>query len=761
MNPRVGFSLVFILLISIQMVCIVLARRSKRAIGGTVALLCCSLIPPVAGNLVIICSKYETLSIVGFYIYFLGMNMVMFALIRFTDRYCQGIGDGTQKPTIVYLALAADTVQMIANIIFGHAFDVEKIMVEGSPYYRLVPHFGQTIHRIVDYGTLTCVILIFTIAAFRTARIYRERYTVLLISILTAGVWQAFYIFSRTPIDRSMIGISCVGLLVFYFSIYYRPLRLLDRMLSDIASNMNDALFVYDPMGRCIWANRKALDMLDLTDKELERVPDSLRSIFGDREYIRSDWSEKKTIGTGDHARFYVITNRSVSADKKHLAGSFLSIRDITEEELMVKRELYSSTHDSLTGLYTKQYLFYHIRKMLDENTDTRYLAIFVDIKNFKIVNDIFGSAFGDIALKQVANMMQTHFNEKCLYGRLAGDTFGVILPEEDFNAERADKELSGFIVTDGSVEHHLLIHLGVYEITDRSTDISVMFDRAHLSLSRITNEYKTHIVYYDAKVREKVLWDQKISAVLPEALAQMQIRPYLQPITDRSGRVVGAEALARWIHPEFGFMSPASFIPVFEKNGMIVEVDRHIWRCACEILSGWKGICKDMFISVNISPKDFYFFDVTAEIRQLVEEFGIEPSKLRIEITETVMMTDSAERMATLAELRKDGFIVEMDDFGSGYSSLNMLKDMPVDVLKIDMKFLSQSDDEEKANTIIKNVIRLSDDLNILSLTEGVETEQQYRQLSDMGCAMFQGYYFSKPMPAEDFEQFAAEHNT
>ena len=205
--------------------------------------------------------------------------------------------------------------------------------------------------------------------------------------------------------------------------------------------------------------------------------------------------------------------------------------------------------------------------------------------------------------------------------------------------------------------------------------------------------------------------------------------------------------------------MSPAMFIPVFEKNGMIVEVDRHIWRCACKLLAEWKGVYDDLFISVNISPKDFYFFDVEAELKSLIKEFDIAPQKLRIEITETVMMTELDERMKTLEKLRKAGFIVEMDDFGSGYSSLNLLKDMPVDVLKLDMRFLSKSADERRAHTIIRNIIRLADELDIASLTEGVETSNQYEQLADIGCKLFQGYYFAKPMPVEEFIRFVEAH--
>ena len=184
----------------------------------------------------------------------------------------------------------------------------------------------------------------------------------------------------------------------------------------------------------------------------------------------------------------------------------------------------------------------------------------------------------------------------------------------------------------------------------------------------------------------------------------------------------------------------------------MIAEVDKYMWRCACEILAQWKKAHKDLFISINISPKDFYFMDVAAELKEVVREFGIDPSRLRVEITETVMMTDIENRIKILNDLRRDGFIVEMDDFGSGYSSLNLLKDMPVDVIKIDMIFLRKAKDNGKAETILHNIINLSEYLGISSLTEGVETEPQFRMLSDMGCRMFQGYYFARPMPVGEF---------
>ena len=265
---------------------------------------------------------------------------------------------------------------------------------------------------------------------------------------------------------------------------------------------------------------------------------------------------------------------------------------------------------------------------------------------------------------------------------------------------------------------------------------------------------YHDIIVYYDDKLRNEIIHNQLITNQLKNAIETRQIRPYLQPIVDSRGMLEGAEALVRWIHPDEGFMNPGMFIPVFERNGLIAEVDRHMWRCACEILANWKERGIEAFISINISPKDFYYMDVVTTLKSLVEEHGIDPVKLRVEITETVMMSDSMDILKTVDELRASGFIVEMDDFGSGFSSLNLLKDMNIDVIKIDMKFLKDSERNMKSGIIIKNIINMSEELNIATLTEGVETAKQFEILYAMGCKLYQGYYFSKPVPLEDFEK-------
>ena len=316
MDLRIFYSGVLSILALVLAVCGTKALRSRKRFAKTVGLLEFALLPPMIGNIIIIGSSVRLRSLIGYYIYFLGMDLVMFALVNFTNEYCRGIGDGQRKPTFVYIIIIADAVQMLLNPFFGHAFSLEPVDVQDKPYYRVVVHFGQNIHRLVDYIVFICVLLIFILGVIKTTKIFRERFTVVLVAMMIIGLWQSFYIFSRTPIDRSMVGYGIFGIIVFYLSLYHRPLRLLDRLLSNIVSEMPDALFVYDPLGRCIWANEKGLQLAHVKVTELEKVPEALRGIFGNRKYIIDEWEDERVIGFGEEAKYFFIENHSVNDDK-------------------------------------------------------------------------------------------------------------------------------------------------------------------------------------------------------------------------------------------------------------------------------------------------------------------------------------------------------------------------------------------------------------------------------------------------------------
>lgn len=752
MESRLFFSAVFMILMLVLLLCAINAGRHYKALGMAVARLDIALIPPILGNCIILASKTSTMSLIGYYIYFVGMNYTLFELMRFTRIYCNQSGYGKKLPTWLKYFLLADAIQILLNIVTHHAFTVEKTVLDGMDYYPLVPLAGQVIHRIIVIVAYSLAILIFFMATTHASKIYRERYSIILVFLAVIGVWEAYHLIVRDPIDHSMIGLGAFGIIIYYFSIHYRPLRLLDRILSGVISNGSDAIFIFTPRGRCIWTNKEGCYLVGVQEDNCDNAPELLEYLFGTK-LRRGNWSEKHMTGGGDSIKYYLLENREVGDAENMFSGYYLRVRDITEEQLRLKREMYEATHDTLTGLYTKDHLYKLILAEVRSHRSTVFMILIVNIRNFRVLNDIFGADFVDHVLTELAEYLTVHLSRRCSIGRIGGGDFGILIPKDEFHPDKVEKILSDFTIKGDTADYPIQIQVGAYEITRDEPDVVTMFSRARLALSTITDEYAKKIAYYDDKIRQEILWNQEITAELSEAIEHRDIRPYLQPIVDRNGKIVGAEALVRWIHPQHGFLAPFKFIPTLERNGLIAEVDKYMWRCACEILHDWKKRGLDLFLSVNISPKDFYFMDVPKYIKDLVKEYEIEPGRLRVEITETVMMNDSDKMLGILKELRDGGFIVEMDDFGSGYSSLNMLKDMPVDVLKIDMKFLGKSDNEQRADTIVKNIINLSKELGITSLTEGVETLLQYNGLSDMGCKLFQGYYFSKPIPVEDFE--------
>ena len=751
MRMRYGMGAVIALLVVALAVCAGLSRKSKRSMAPSVAKLIGALVMPVTGNLIIILSSDRTLSVLGYFIYFLGMNLVMFTMLGFTFRYCHMPRPPRGMKTLAYALLIADAAQLLCNPIFHHAFDIEAIQVAGAAYYRLIPYAGQTFHRIVCYGIFLAIVGIFFWKMITAPRLYLERYAVIFLSMVVVGIWETFYIFSRSPIDRSMIGFACFGLLVYYFAVHYKPVRLLDRMLANVASQMLQGVFFFDAGGRCVWVNRAGHETFHIDRDNYEPSAELLAGIFGD--ISGEEWVRHEAIMDGSVRKYYQLEKHSIQDSRGRTAGAFLSIVDETERHLAAEKDRYDATHDSLTGLYSREYLYERIRETIDANPDRSYMICFLDINDFKMVNDVFGRKFGDHALKSVADSLRRDMGPDYLYGRLSGDTFGMCIPKESFNPEIAVATLSQFTVRRGETEYRLIIHQGVYEVVERDMDISGMFDRANMALESIKDEYNVFLAVYDDAMRDSAIWDQRIARELPEAIRTGQLRPYLQAIVNEKGQVVGAEALARWVHPTEGLLAPYRFIPTLEKNGMIAQVDRHMWRCACELLTGWKD--NDLFLSINVSPKDFYFMDVVKELTGLVREYAVEPSRMRVEITETVMMTDEAKRIEILKALREAGFIVEMDDFGSGYSSLNMLKDMPVDVVKIDMAFLRKTQDDVRARTILSSIMQMTNNLKLAQITEGVETAEQFANLRDMGCGMFQGYYFARPMAVEDFMEF------
>ena len=429
---RIVLSVVFAVLILGLAACTIIARLSRKPNGKAVALLVSSLIPPVTGNLFIIASNFEILSKIGCYIYFLGMNYVMFAVVRFTVEYCEVSAKKYRIiEFIVYGLLILDSFQLLANIFTNHAFVMMQTTdAWGSTYYQFSPLLGQTIHRVLDYSVLTGVIVAFIIKSFRSPKVYREKYLVILLAMLVVAGWQTFYIVSGTPVDISMIGFAVFGFLVFFLALYYRPLKLLDRMLASIASRMNESLLFFDKNGRCIWANDKAYELFNIYDTGLDSVGDTIDMRFGRSCKEGRDWKEEICIGSGEGKTSYVVEKNIVFDSRQKEVGYYLGIRDNTEERRNLDRETYAATHDSLTKIYNR--LGYE--ELLEQTDINKCFLVLFDLDSFKAANDKFGHSIGDNVLIRVVEVVSKYFNETNYLCRIGGDEFAVIISEANMD---------------------------------------------------------------------------------------------------------------------------------------------------------------------------------------------------------------------------------------------------------------------------------------------------------------------------------------
>lgn len=408
---------------------------------------------------------------------------------------------------------------------------------------------------------------------------------------------------------------------------------------------------------------------------------------------------------------------------------------------------------DKLTGLYTKDFFYQHVEEILDQNSNEDYMLVVSDLENFKMVNEKYGIKTGDDVLRIIANNMMVSMPGFVIGGRLNSDRF-VFLQKARKLSNEEGLYYTGLYLKDTPVPN-LTIKFGIFHVV-KNMSVQAMADRAALALQQIKGVYGTIYAEYDDKLRKDLVVQQQILDNMAEALEKHQFSVYLQPKhnlhDDKTG---GAEALVRWIHPELGFMNPGIFIPLFEQNGFIQELDFYVWEEVCKTLHRWKQEGKPLIpISVNVSRRDFELKDLAKFIFWMVDSYEIPHEYIHIEVTESAF-TDNPEQITQIVkELHEAGFVIELDDFGVGYSSLTTLNSMDLDIIKLDMSII-RNDEPGSARNVLEFSMELAKMLKLKTVAEGVETEEKVERLKCLGCDYIQGYYYSKPLPIEEFESY------
>lgn len=417
------------------------------------------------------------------------------------------------------------------------------------------------------------------------------------------------------------------------------------------------------------------------------------------------------------------------------------------------------SEKDVLTGGYNRWGFIRTTERLLNEVPDrTKYAVLFFNVKNFKAVNELFGVESGDVVLQNIFRTLTHSKLSPVITARVESDHFVCLIEKKNLDFEELTSVCDNKFVKDGK-RMNLIIRCGIFYVEEKPMKILGMIDRAKLAKRYITDEYVQPYMVYDHSMQVAYVDKAKLAGKLQEGIAKEQFKVYYQPVIDtKTGKIASAEALIRWIHPDKGFISPALFIPALEENGHISELDfyvlKKVWQFISDRCENNKFVVP---ISVNLSWMDFYDEIMMEKILKEIDRFRENGREhmARFEITETSYAAIKENRSGILESLRIKNAKILLDDFGSGFSSFGMLQDYDFDILKIDMSFIRKIGENPKTKSIVHSIIGMAHEIGIKTVAEGVETEEQVSFLRQSGCDYIQGYYYSKPLPEEEFVEF------
>ncbi|MCV2286762.1 EAL domain-containing protein [Clostridioides difficile] len=410
---------------------------------------------------------------------------------------------------------------------------------------------------------------------------------------------------------------------------------------------------------------------------------------------------------------------------------------------------------DKVTHIGNQNKFYRECSKYLLDKPSLNYIIVYFDINNFKMINDTFGYEFGDNLLITIAKALKEELTEGEVYARLSSDYFAIFCDYKNGKNKLIRKidSIRNNIESNLSIVFEISLCVGIYFVEEGEVDIQKTVNKANMARS-VAKGKNINYAIYNEDVRNKLSEESMILDDIKIALVKNQFEVYYQPkFSLVTGEMIGSEALIRWNHPEHGFISPAVFIPIAEKSKLILKIGRFVFERVCNDLSEWKKQGKKIVpVSINLSRVELYQPDIVKFINKTIQMYNLSSDLIEIEITETVAINELNILKNVLNELRKYGFSISMDDFGTGYSSISCLRDMPIDILKLDKSFLNGIEHDERSRNIAKSIVSLAKSLDLVVIIEGVESKEQAELMKQFGCDLVQGFYFARPMPAKNF---------
>lgn len=470
----------------------------------------------------------------------------------------------------------------------------------------------------------------------------------------------------------------------------------------------------------------------------VDRYTDLLEQVV-QWQYTRIKWFDGRDA--------VLATLLSTESDKSPFRNDLASriVRKVQDDQSML---------DPLTHIPNYEKYYADVENAIKYNPERDYAMVVFDINRFKSINDIYGLKKGDEALCSIAKALETIFHGEGNYSRLHSDRFSFYMQYEKKGEIIKVIEKLRKLINVNSFDFDMHTSFGIYLIQDRTVPVNLMCDRAMMASKTVKDNILRFCAFYDEQYREDMIKANEIEQDMDKALENHEFKMYLQPkynLADNS--LCGAEVLCRWLHPEKGLVPPNDFIPIFERNGFILKLDMYMWEAACATIRAWldEGR-KPVPLSVNISRYHIRHNNLVEVFGRLLREYKLEPHMLTLEITESLFLDKPKELNTVLVELQNMGFRLEVDDFGSGFSSLNMIRNISVDTIKMDKDFLDNEIATEKGKIVVNHTINMAKDLHLQVVAEGVETKEHVEFLKNSNCDVAQGFYFAKPMPVSEF---------
>ena len=698
-------------------------------------------------------------------VYFFAMDWILIFLsmsIMWLPYYSQKRQIFYKFLNVLVCFAFADTFFLLLNIHFGYMVElIPSLTMDGKIFCWIFifkkPYF---FHMFFTYFEACTFIVLSFMRIVKIPVLFQKKYYALILLFCGVVIFNGLFLAFRWPFNFSVLAYPVAFYIYLYFNLTTIPQEFSGILMEQVALNISTAVICYDLDGHCIFANNIARLLFHSESEENKNVfIDSflfqwLPKLGKDDTLLKI---EDENFVINDMVHVFSGSLNKLVDKKNRLIGYLIKLDDKTEYLNILEKEKYLATHDSLTGLLNREAFLQAAEDAIRNDTSSRRVFVCFDIENFKLVNDIFGEEIGNEILIGEARTIESVNSEGAIHGRITGDKFAMLLKTEYYDSDAIYKLIERFQQNlSRKFHYHVKISIGVYEVENAIDDVQTLCDRGFLAIKKNLGKYANILSVYDMSMMQDLMTEKSVLNDFPAALEKGEFIFYIQPqFNAKTQKVSGGEALVRWNQPVKGVLSPNNFVPVLEKTDYIASLDYYIWEQVARKLKDWKdGGFEDFYISVNISAKDFYYLDVYGALTRLVEKYGINPKNMNLEVTETILMSNVSMHQEILSKLQKYGFTIEMDDFGSGYSSLSTLRNLIMDVLKIDMEFLRSTENSEQSLKIINAIIDMAKALNMTVITEGVELEGQADVLTIMGCDFFQGYYFSRPIPVPVFEK-------